>query len=202
MHGMRTIARIILILLLLLLPGGNLFADQQTLTLTLPAPALLAVLQNLQPIPIMLDQKRFSGHLAIQSIDSLQIHDNDITLHGTVQGDKLAMNTMIAGRKLKLRLGSLSLPMTCDLRLRLDQKKQAIFIMPQLKDTGNKIKNNDPLAGLLNGLGGNREYQLSLAEIDRLVSESMGRTVSLGLRPVLLKMKNNTLTLGFRAANH
>ena len=199
---MRTIARITLVLLLLLLPGRNLFADQQVLTLTLPAPALLSILQGMQPIPVLLDQNRFSGHLAIQSIDRLQIHDNSITLHGKVQGNNLAMNTMIAGRKLKLKLGNISLPMTCDLRLRLDKEKQAIFVAPRLKTSGSTSKNKDPMADLLNGLGGNREYQLAFAELDKMLSKSMGRTVSLGLRPVLLKMANNTLTLGLRAASH
>jgi len=199
---MRTIARITLVLLLLLLPGRNLFADQQVLTLTLPAPALLSILQGMQPIPVLLDQNRFSGHLAIQSIDRLQIHDNSITLHGKMQGNNLAMNTMIAGRKLKLKLGNISLPMTCDLRLRLDKEKQAIFVAPRLKTSGSTSKNKDPMADLLNGLGGNREYQLAFAELDKMLSKSMGRTVSLGLRPVLLKMANNTLTLGLRAASH
>ncbi len=183
---------------LLLLPAGNLHADQQTLRLTLPAPVLLSVLQGLQPIPIILEQDSMSGDLAIQSIDRLQMHDNSIMLHGMLQGENLAMNTTIAGRTLKLKLGNLRLPITCDLKLRLDKKAQAIFIRPSLKMNENKTNKNDPLSGLLQGLGGNREYKLTLDELDRLVSKGMGRTVSLGLRPVELKLSGNTLILGLR----
>jgi hypothetical protein len=198
MHPARTTALTTLILLLLLMPARALPADPRTMTLALPAPALLSILQGLQPIPIQPTQQSFSGTLAIQSVDRLQIHTNGISLHGIVKGSNLALHTMIAGQKLKLKLGNLSLPVACDLRLRLDKKKKTLFLTPHFTATGNKVRKNDPIAGLLNGLGG-REYPLSFADIDKLLSRNLARTVSLGLHPVLLDTANNTLTLGLRA---
>ena len=170
------------------------------MTFALPAPALLSILQRLQPIPIQPAQKSFSGSLAIQSIDHLHIHDNAISLHGIVKGSNLALQTMIAGQKLKLKLGNLSLPVACNLRLRLDKQKKALFLTPHFTATGNKVRKNDPIAGLLNGLGG-KEYPLPLSEIDKLLSRNLARNISLGLQPVLLNMDNNTLTLGLKAGN-
>jgi hypothetical protein len=198
MQPARTPVLTTLILLFLLIPARALPADQRTMTLALPAPALLSILQGLQPIPIQPAQKSFSGALAIQSIDQLQIHGNSISLHGIVKGSNLALHTMIAGQKFKLKLGNLSLPVACDLRLRLDKKKKSIFLTPHFTTTGNKVRNNDPIAGLLNGLGG-REYPLSFADIDKFLARNLARPVSLGLQPVLLDMANNTLTLGLRA---
>jgi hypothetical protein len=198
MHTARTTVLTTLILLLLLIPGRVLPAESRTMTFALPAPALLSILQSLQPIPIQPSQKSFSGTLAIQSIDRLHIHGNAVSLHGIVKGSNLAMHTMIAGQKLKLKLGNLSLPVACDLRLRLDRKKKSLFLTPHFTATGNKVRKNDPIAGLLNGLGG-KEYPLSLSEIDKLLSRNLARTVSLDLQPVLLDMDNNTLTLGLKA---
>ena len=141
--------------------------------------------------------KVFSGNLAIESINRLKIHGNSISLHGMIKGSNLAMHTMIAGQNLKLKLGDVHLPISCDLRLRLDPTKKTIFVTPYFKDTSAKKHINDPVAGLLNGLAG-KEYPLSFAEIDKVLSKNMGRPVSLNLRPVLLDMKNDTLTLGLK----
>jgi len=185
-------------LLILFTPAKDLFAAQQMLRFAWPAPALLSVLQGLLPIPLPTDQKTFSGSVRIQSIDQLHIHDNTITVHGIIRGDNIAVHTTFAGQKLKVKLGNLSLPVAYDIDVRLDTKQHALFFTPHLRATGNNIHDKDPLADLLNGLSRNREYQLSSADVDTFLSNSLGRPVRLGLQPVLLDLNNNTLTFGLQ----
>jgi hypothetical protein len=171
---------------------------QDIFTFIFPAPALYQSLQAILPLPIEQQSSSFKGKLSLDSIDKLKIHDDIISLHGIVSGKDLSMHTEIAGQKIKLKLGHVTLPLFCDLHLRFDKVKQQLFVTPQFKPSKTKTGGNgDAIMPLLAAFGG-REYPLDLSGLQSINPTIGRRDLALKLKPVQVTTKNNQLILGLR----
>lgn len=155
--------------LLVFLSFGNVscFADQQKVTLTIYEETLRQAIVDCLPLPIQSSNHAFQGSIVLDSLDKLQIHEKSIFLHGVILGRDISMHTNIAGQNVKMALGSVSLPVTCELFFRFDRQKKSLFIKPVFLKTekNDGDKNPDFFAPLLQSLG-NREYEVPLDSLD------------------------------------
>ena len=183
----------------LLLPvRANAVGTQDIFTFIFPAPALYQSLRAILPLPIEQQSSTFKGKLSLDSIDKLRIHDDIISLHGIVSGKNLSMQTMIAGQKIRLKLGHVTLPLSCDLHMRFDKIRQQLFVTPQFKPSEKKTGGNgDAIMPLLAAFGG-REYPLDLSGLQSINPTIGKRNLTLKLKPVQVTTKNNQLILGLR----
>lgn len=188
-----------LLLFSLFLPIRAKAANAQNIfTFIFPAPALYQSLQAILPLPIEQNSSSFKGKLSLDSIDKLRIHDDIIYLHGIVSGKDLSMHTEIAGQKIKLNLGHVSLPLSCDLHLRFDKVGQQLFVTPQFKPSKKKPGGNgDAIMPLLAAFGGH-EYPLDLSGLQSINPTIGRRDLTLKLKPVQVTTKDNQLILGLR----
>lgn len=171
---------------------------QDQFTLILPAPAIHQAVQAMLPLPLEPDSSSFNGKLSIDSIDKLTVHEETIALHGIVSGKNLTMNTEIAGQAIKLKLGQVTLPLSCDLHLRFDQAKQQLFITPQFKPSpNNDNQNGEAIFPLLAALG-NREHLVELEQL-LIINPTIGnQNRPLRIEPVQVTADNNQLILKLR----
>lgn len=186
-------------LIFVIIPALEVYAaqPQDHFTFILPAPAIHQSLQSILPLPLEPDKSMFDGTLAIDSIDKLAIHDQMIALHGVITGKDIAMNTEIAGRKIKLKLGQVILPLSCDLHLRYDQVGQQLFVTPSFKTSENSNGNGQALLPLLAALE-NREYPVDLRKLQGLNLNIGSRNLEIPLQPVQVTADNDQLILSLR----
>jgi len=170
---------------------------QDQFTFILPAPALHQTLQKNLPLLFKPESSSFDGKLSIDSIDRLSIHDEMISLHGIISGKDMAITTKIAGQNLKIKLGQVTLPLSCDLHLRFDQANQQLFITPQFKPSEDNSGNGQALLPLLAALS-SKEYPVDLKELHSLKPSIGGQDLNLQLEPVQVTANNNQLVLGLR----
>ncbi len=174
----------ILAFLLVFLSCDNVFcfSDQQKVTLTIHEEALRQAIVDCLPLPIQSSNHSFQGSIVLDSLDKLQIREKSIFLHGVILGRDISMHTSIAGQNVKMALGNVSLPVTCELFFRFDRQKKSLFIKPVFLKTekDDADKNPDFFAPLLQSLGG-REYEVPLDSLD----------------PFLFKVGDNPISVRF-----
>lgn len=188
-----------LLLLALFLPcHARAQQGQDQFTFILPAPAVLQALQTILPLPLETDNATVNGTISIDSIDTLTIHDNIISLHGVLSGKNLSVSTEIAGQNIRLKLGQLILPLSSDLHLRFDRAGQQLFITPQLKPSQeNPSTGGEAILPLMAALD-NREYPVDLKELLSFNPTIGGQSRPLYMEVVGVTAENNQLILKLR----
>ena len=168
------------------------------ITITLPAPALHQAISDILPLPLEQTGKQFQGTITVDSISKLAINDNLISLQGQVSGSDMQLTTNIGGQDIKLNLGKLVLPVTCDISLRYDPKIKTLFLTPRFQNpTNGKSNSAETLLPLLNALG-NREYPVTMDTINAFNAQVGSKNVSVRMDPVDIRAGNNEMILKFR----
>ncbi|MCF6187660.1 MAG: hypothetical protein L3J49_09355 [Desulfobulbaceae bacterium] len=167
-------------------------------TFTLPAPAVLQALQTILPLPLETDSATVNGTISIDSIDTLTIHDNIISLHGVLSGKNLSVSTVIAGQNIRLKLGQLILPLSSDLHLRFDRVGQQLFITPQLKPSQETSSTGGEAILPLMAALDNREYPVDLKKLLSFNPTIGGQRRPLYMEVVGVTAEDNQLILKLR----
>ncbi len=190
-----------LLLLVLFVPWcARAQQGQDQFTFILPAPAVLQALQTILPLPLEPDSATVKGTISIDAIDTLTIHNNIISLHGVLSGKDLSVSTEIAGQNIRLKLGQLILPLSCDLLLRFDRASQQLFITPQLKPSQSQDKSatgGEAILPLMAALD-NREYPVNLKKLLAFNPTVGGQSRPLQLEAVQVTGGNNQLIFRLR----
>jgi len=170
----------------------------QPVTITLPASALYQTIQELLPLPIEQNSRKFQGTITLDSISKLAIHNNLVSVQGVVSGKNMQVTTDIGGQDILLKLGKLVLPVTCDISLRYNQKQKTLFLKPMFQNPSHGSSNSaKTLLPLLNGLG-NKEYPVKLGNISPFQTKIGAKTVSVQMEPVDIKAGKNEMILKLR----
>ncbi len=184
--------------LLVILSVVSVQAAPRNIHLQLPAEALLASIQQVLPLPLATGRTDLNGDIMLTSLDSLRIDGNILHIRGTVHGNDLAVNTEIAGQNIRLKLGSLQLPVTCDLATRLDTANRMLYVTPMFKAASNGAGGEqaglDPLLGSLSS----REYSIPFDKWNILNLHIGGQQVPLAMDPVRIAGSENTLFVEMR----
>ena len=165
------------------------------MTLSMPAATLKKTLTDLLPMPLEQNSKKFQGTITIDRISELTIRDNLIAIEGQVSGKDMTITTNIGGQDLKLNLGKLVLPVTCDITLRFDTKTRTLFLRPRFQNpTHGKSNSAKTLLPLLNSLG-NREYPVRLDSMRPMTAKVGNRKIDIRMIPVDIRASQDTLTI-------
>ncbi len=160
-------------------------AAEQPVSISMPASILHQTLQQALPIPIETQKEYIDGDIVVESITKLEIGKNQVSLQGVLQGNNLSMNTNIAGQTIKLQLGSVRLPLSCDLLLRFDAQKKTLFVTPRFPNP-ETAKNADPagaLYPLLTALAG-KEYPVALDSMDSFSMKIGSKIIPFKMDPI------------------
>ena len=170
-------------------------AANDRVTLALPAAALRQALTNILPLPLPLDSNHARGTLTIESIDSLRIHDNIISLKAMLNGRDLSLSTRVAGQDFRLRLGQVRMPIRCDVRLRFDPGRRILYLTPRFPPS--PAKGADPTAAVARLLAslGSREYPVDLANLQPLRFRVGNQEIPVNVHPVAITATRGVLKL-------
>jgi hypothetical protein len=181
----RTLALMTAAVLALTTASASLcLATPDIITLTLPATMIKESVQSVLPLPIVPEGDHLQGRLVLDSISRLEMRENGALVQGTVLGSDLALTTKVGNQSLKMKIGELTLPLTCDFAFRFDPAKQILYVTPRLQEPApTKNPNADAVLPLL-ALLGNREYPVSLDALKTFTTKVGGQDISVAMEPV------------------
>lgn len=167
------------------------------IVIALPAETVLHSLQKMLPLEIHTNNPDLQGQITLQSLKKLKINDNTLSVQGVVGGKNLSMVTTIANQKIRLKLGEVHLPVTCDLRTRFDKGKQQLFVTPFFPVTDQSTPGANAITPLLKALEG-KEYPLQLDPL-KLSNIKLGKKqFPLTMVPVDISGNDNTLMINLQ----
>lgn len=176
--------RVIASILLCLCLGCTRLAAAEQITLILPEALIARAATAVLPLPIDTRSKMIQGDITIIAIDDLRLTDRHIACRLQLAGDKLAVTTEIAGREVRLNVGSVSVEISAIAEIRFDPQNQILYVKPvveQAAATAGEATSADigqALVALLNG----REFPLALQKLDPLIAETGTKTITINTR--------------------
>jgi hypothetical protein len=172
----------------------------QPVTVILPAAALHQTLSSLLPLPLEdIDAagRRFQGSIVLDSISSLTINQGRIILAGQLSGRDLSMNASVGSQNIHIRLGSLTLPVLCEVTLRFDRHRQLLLLTPVFRrSSSGSNEAEEGLMALLNNLS--KEYQVPLRNLLPLSGAIGSKQVRLRMEPLDIRADDGVVTLWLR----
>jgi len=187
------------LLLLLMASVFTAAAIDQSVTISIPDDILLRAIKDGLPIPIEAQSQYFQGDVAVQSLEKLQVREKSLYLQGVVAGRNFTMNTSIAGKEISMAIGSVQLPLTCELFLRFDGSKNVLFVTPRFPKPKSLYAADpaDALLLLLSSLG-EKEYPVELGAIQPILAKAGTRNISIELEPVDILTQKGLLVIKMR----
>ncbi|OKY73635.1 MAG: hypothetical protein BM485_17615 [Desulfobulbaceae bacterium DB1] len=174
-------------------------AEKGDITVAMSAETLLQTIRGALPIPIDAQSRHMSGNLFVDSLDNLQVRDQSIFLQGVVAGRDLVMNTNLGGQDFSMKLGSMRLPVTCELFLRFDKQQKNLFITPKFPEPNKKEEENPAaiLFPLLTSFGG-KEYMVEFDSIQPYLMKSATNDPSVTMEPIDIHTADGVLVVTMR----
>jgi len=188
-----------IILPALLLPAFMSFfspchAITNAMTIALPAELIQRSLQDILPLDLDEPNKHVEGRLTLHSINRLEMGDNSAILQGVVIGKNLSVITRVGNQDLRINLGDLQLPLTCDLSFRYDPRKKILYVIPRLRQpaSGSVTDMASSVTSLLTVFN-NREYPVSLTSLQTLNARVGDQDISVDMEPVDIRVSRGQL---------
>lgn len=173
--------------------------ESEPVAIVLPASALHRTLDSILPMPLELpdENRQFQGTITVDSISSLTVDSGRVRVGGQISGRNLSMNAEVAGQRIHIRLGSLTLPVACEIFLRLDPEEKTLFLTPRFQNQAQPANPDDAVVPLLNSLS--REYAVPLDKLDQHWKTDSG-IIALRLEPVDIRTADDALILHLQPA--
>jgi hypothetical protein len=162
---------------------------------TLPAATLRHSLSEITPLPLEIENRYVKGKLFIDSIEKLEMQGDVIRLQGVLGGHNVGVTSKVAGRDIRLKLGEVKMPVTCDLYLRFDRQAQQLYVTPRF--SARQKKKNDPaaaLAALFDAIAG-KEYPLDLRRLLPFTTQIGNQSILIYMQLIAISAKDNLLQL-------
>ena len=174
-------------------------AVDQSVTISIPDDVLFRAIKDGLPIPIEAQSQYVQGDLSVQSLEKLEVREKSLFLKGVVAGRNFTMNTTIAGKEISMDIGSVQLPVSCELFLRFDGNKKVLFVTPRFPKPKSLYTADpaDALMLLLSSLG-EKEYPVELGAMQPILAKAGTRDISIELEPVDILTQKGLLLIKMR----
>ena len=176
-----TFIRNILITLLFFITVPAFAGTNRPVSITLPDTLIKEVVHKALPVDVPIDSKAILGSVSIDAIKNIKLHKNKLSGHVTLSGHKLNIVTSIAGHKLRMKIGSLTMGFQCDASVRFDPQKQILHIKPVITELQTTDKAKTEVASLIAQLFNGREFPLQLKKLKPFAADTGDKTVNIAM---------------------
>ena len=186
-------------LVLALIVPTQLFAvgtpKDKTITLNLPESVLSQAIGEMVPLEIDPATSSLQGSITVSRIDDLRITDQNIFCRLKLSGKNLHILTELAGHQINMKVGEIELNLNCSARLRYDSAGRVLYIRPLLNDISSPKPSNTDIGGTLLPLLNDREFPISIKELEPLIAQTELKTVSIMMHISDIRAVNGALQL-------
>ncbi len=170
--------------------------DAQNLTLTIPESVLAEAVRKSLPFLLDTGSDTVEGSIWIQSIENLQLEDQQISGIVTMIGNDILISTSIAGQQLRLKVGTVKLTFNLAADSRFEDASQTLFIRPTVTDLKtDEGQAGDELGVLLIGLFNGREFPLAIDRLQPIITDTGEKKLAIGMRIKNITISRNMLSL-------
>jgi hypothetical protein len=169
-------------------------AASSPVTIALPEDMIQHSLQDVLPLNIDDPGRHVEGTLILNSVSKLVLGENSAVLQGVVMGRNISIITRVGNQDLRIKVGDLQLPLTCDLTFRFDAGKKVFYVTPRVRPPapGSKTDMASSVISLLT-LFDNREYPVSLTSLKTLNAKVGNQDISVDMEPVDIRVSKGQL---------
>jgi hypothetical protein len=181
---MNNIRKTVLPLLFFFLATSHVLAAtaNKPVTITLPDTLIKEVIHKALPVDVPIQSKTVLGSVSIDAIKNIKLHKNKLSGHVTLSGHKLNLVTNIAGHKLRMKIGSLTMSFQCDASVRFDAKNQTLHIKPVITELQTADKAKAEMASLIAQLFNGREFPLQLDKLKPFAADTGDKIINIAMR--------------------
>ncbi len=170
--------------------------NAETLTLTIPESVLAEAVRKSLPFLLDTGSDSVEGSIWIQSIENLQLDDQQISGFVTIIGDDILISTSIAGQQLRLKVGTVKLTFNLAADSRFEDASQTLFIRPTVTDLKTEeAQAGDELGVLLIGLFNGREFPLAIDELQPIIADTGEKKLAIDMRIKNITIARKMLSL-------
>ena len=182
------------IMLLVVSPLMPCYAKTSVVTISLPAEVIKQSLQDILPLNIDETSRYVEGKLTLTSINKVVMGENSAIVEGLVNGENISVITRVGNQDLRIKVGNLHLPLTCDLTFRYDPQGKVLYVNPRLRPPGSDSINDmaSSVTSLLT-LFNNKEYPVSLTSLQTLNAKIGDQDISVNMEPVDIRVSKGQL---------
>lgn len=174
--------RNILIILLFLITAPASAATDRPVSIILPDTLIKETVHKALPVDVPIQSKTVLGSVSIDAIKNIKLNKNKLSGHVTLSGHKLNIVTNIAGHKLRMKIGSLTMAFQCDASVRFDRQKQILYIKPVITELQTTDKAKTEVASLIAQLFNDREFPLQLNKLKPFSADTDDKTINIVMR--------------------
>jgi hypothetical protein len=180
---MATMRNIFTSLLLLVLTAtlSNAAAHLERITMTVPGSVINDGIQKALPANIPIQSQTILGSVSIDAIRNLQLQKDTFSGNITLSGHDLNMVTAIAGHKLRMKIGSLTMTFQCDASIRFDEETQTLFLKPVISEIHSNDQAKTEVASLISQLFNNREFPLELNKLKPIIGDTGDKILNISM---------------------
>jgi len=182
------------IMLLVISPFIPCHAKTSAMTIALPAEVIKQSIQDVLPLNIDETSKYVEGKLTLTSISTVVMGENSAIVKGLVNGENISVITRVGNQDLRIKVGNLHLPLTCDLTFRYDAKGKILYVNPRLRPpVSNSVNDMASSVTSLLTVFNNKEYPVSLTSLQTLNVKVGNQDISVDMEPVDIRVSKGQL---------
>lgn len=183
-------------MLVVVLPPVSCHAKASAMTIALPAEVIKQSLQDILPLNIDETSRYVEGELILTSISQVVMGENSAVVEGLVNGKDIFVVTRVGNQNLRIKVGNLHLPLTCDLSFRYDANGKILYVTPRLRPpSSDTITDMASSVMSLLTLFNNKEYPISLTSLQTLNAKIGNQDISVDMEPVDIRVSNGQLII-------
>jgi len=171
-------------------------AETDFVTITLPEKVIRQSIESTLPLQLNPDRGHLEGSLVLEKVDRFELGNNLAVVHGLILGKDLVLTTRIGNQDVKLKLGEMRLPISCNFTFRFDPLDKNLYITPHLVDSLSKAPPDQaskvlPFLAMLD----NREYPVSFESLTGFRTTIGQRHLAVAMEPIDIQVSERELVL-------
>ena len=199
-HGITIMKKSFLLISILLLTCiSSVWAapmDQAAITVSIPEIILVDTIKKSLPIQLSQPSDALKGVISIKRIDNLNLEKQKLSAHLLLTGTNMQINTAIAGHQIAINVGNVQLNFNITARVRFDEAKQTLFIIPQVSEMapGTSQKGNE-IGGLLVSAFNGKEIPVVIDKLQPIITNTGSRQLAINMRVKDIVIEPDALVL-------
>ena len=170
-------------------------SGQQAISMTFPAAVVQDILTKSLPLNMAIDSGSLVGAVSIDAVEELKILQDTFSGKITLSGHRLNIITTIAGQKLRMKIGTLTMSFHCDATIRFEAATGTLYIRPVITELESSENRNGDIASAIVLLFNNREFPVALGKLRPVSRKTEEKTITVAMNISDVSLRPDTLLL-------
>ncbi len=156
--------------------------NRAAITMSIPEIILVETIKKSLPIRLSQPSEALKGVISIKRIDRLNLEKQKLSAHVVLTGTNVQIHTAIAGHQIALNVGNVQLNFGITARIRFDEARQTLFIIPQLTEmTAGTNQKGSEIGALLVSIFNGKEIPVVINKLQPIITNTGSRQLAINM---------------------